>query len=96
MFGGSQGVGTVYSLDAGLAPFVSLQPFFGKRGTKIEILGQGLTGAVAVSFNGVSAKYKVISDTLLTTVVPKGAGTGYVTVTTPGGTLISNRIFSVP
>jgi hypothetical protein len=34
-------------------------------------------------------------DTYLTAAVPVGAGSGFVTVTTPGGTLTSNQEFRV-
>jgi uncharacterized repeat protein (TIGR03803 family) len=87
--------GTFYSLDLGLPPFVSLAPLAGKVGRKIEFLGQGFTGTTAVSFNGVAANFNVISDTFLTADVPSGATTGFVTVTTPGSTLKSNREFRV-
>jgi hypothetical protein len=79
----------------GLPPFVSLAPPAGKVGRRIEFLGQGFTGTTAVSFNGVAANFKVVSDTFLTAHVPSGATTGFVTVTTPGGTLKSNREFRV-
>lgn len=87
--------GTFYSLDLGLPPFVSLAPPAGKVRTKVEFLGQGFTGTSAVSFNGVEATFNVISDTFLTAAVPSEATTGFVTVTTPGGTLKSNREFRV-
>jgi hypothetical protein len=35
------------------------------------------------------------SDIYLTATVPQGATTGFVTVTTPGGTLQSNVVFQV-
>ncbi len=60
------------------------------------ILGQGLTGTTSVTFNGVAAtSFKVGSDTFMTAVVPSGATTGPVVVTTPGGTLTSNVSFRV-
>ena len=93
--GGSFNDGVFYSLDAGLGPFVSLLPYSGKAGISIEFLGQGFTGATAVSFNGTAANFAVISDTYLTAVVPNGATTGFVTVVTPGGTLTSNKEFHV-
>jgi hypothetical protein len=64
-------------------------------GRTVKILGQGLTGTSAVSFNGISANFTVNSDTYLTTTVPSGAITGFVTVTTPSGTLTSNQQFRV-
>ena len=87
----------LYSLGMSLRPFVSfVGPLFkGKVGQTIEILGGGLTGASKVSFHGASATFTVVSDTYLTAVVPAGATTGTVTVTTPGGALTSNKIFRV-
>lgn len=87
--------GTFYSLDLGLPPFVSLAPPASKVGRQIEFLGQGFTGTSAVSFNGAVANFNVVSDTFLTATVPDGATTGFVTVTTPGGILKSNREFRV-
>ncbi len=89
--------GVLYSLGMKLNPFVSfVGPLFeGKVGKTIEILGQGLTGTSKVSFHGAAATFTVVSDTYLTAVVPSAATTGSVTVTTPGGTLTSNKIFRV-
>jgi hypothetical protein len=92
---GNVGCGVFYSWAAGLKPFVSLVSTSGKVGKTIEILGQGFTGTSGVSFNGVAASFTVVSDTYLTAVVPTGATTGSVTVTTPGGTLTSNKTFRV-
>ncbi len=95
--GGSALEGVVYSLGMGLGPFVSfVGPLFeGEVGKTIEILGQGLTGTNKVSFHGVAATFTVVSDTYLTAVVPAGAATGSVTVSTPGGNLTSNKSFRV-
>jgi uncharacterized repeat protein (TIGR03803 family) len=87
--------GVFYSWSAGLPAFVSLLPYAGNVGKTIEFLGQGFTGTTAVSFNGTLAKFKVASDTYLTATVPNGATVGFVTVTTPGGTLKSNKTFRV-
>jgi len=67
----------------------------GKVGKLIEILGQGFTVTNSVSFNGSAASFKVMSDTYLTAVVPVGATTGPVIVTTSSGTLTSNQKFRV-
>jgi uncharacterized repeat protein (TIGR03803 family) len=102
LYGDTQGGGTkfngvLYSLDMELGPFVSFvgPDFLGKVGNTIEILGQGLTGTTKVLFHGVSATFKVVSDTYLTAVVPTGATTGSVTVSAPGGKLTSNKVFRV-
>jgi uncharacterized repeat protein (TIGR03803 family) len=93
---GTPGCGTVFSLDVGLGPFVKFVVPNGKVGSVIQILGTGLTGATAVSFNGVPASsFKAISDAFMTAAVPEGATTGRVKVTTPTGTLTSNVKFKV-
>jgi uncharacterized repeat protein (TIGR03803 family) len=89
------GCGTVFSLAMGLGPFVSFLPAARPVGHAVEILGQGFTGATAVSFNGTAASFTVESDTYLTATVPAGATTGSITVSEPGGTLTSNKIFYV-
>ena len=92
----SIGCGTVFSLDLGLGPFVTFVVPSGKVGSVIQILGTDLTGATAVSFNGVPASsFKVVRGTLIKATLPAGATTGPVTVTTPTGTLTSNVNFTV-
>ena len=93
--GGAAGQGVFYSLDLGLAPFVSFVSGSGKIGKTVEILGQGFTGTTEVSFNGTSASFTVNADTYMTATVPLGAMSGYVRVTTPGGSLKSNTKFHV-
>jgi uncharacterized repeat protein (TIGR03803 family) len=95
--GGPNLDGTVYSTSNGLGPFVETVPRSGKVGSKITILGNNLTGATAVSFNGTAAtSFKVVSSTEITATIPSGATTGTVTVTTPSGLLISNVVFRIP
>jgi len=89
------GCGTVFSLNIGLPPFVSVVQGFGKPGVSDSIIGQGFTGATEVAFNGIPATFTVVSDTFLETTIPQGATTGYVTVTTPSGVLKSNVPFHV-
>jgi uncharacterized repeat protein (TIGR03803 family) len=93
--GGTSGDGNFYSFDVGLGPFVSFLPAAGRVGRTIQFLGQGFTGTTGVSFNGTPATFKVWYDTFLTATVPAGATTGSVTVTTPSGTLTSNKQFRV-
>lgn len=94
--GGALEEGTLYSLDMGLGPFVTFVQPTSKVGGTAQILGQGLTGTTSVNFNGIAAStFYVNSDTSLTAVVPSGASTGPVVVTTPSGTLTSNRSFRI-
>jgi uncharacterized repeat protein (TIGR03803 family) len=89
------GCGTVFSLSAGLGPFVETQPVSGTVGVAVNILGTNLTGATAVTFNGTATVFTVVSPTLIATNVPSGATTGKVQVVTPHGTLSSNLPFRV-
>lgn len=93
--GGTGDAGVIYCLDLGLPPFVRLVLPRGYVGETGGILGQGLSGTTGVSINGTPAAFKVYSDTYMTTTVPPGATTGYVTVTTPSGTWKSNVPFQV-
>jgi len=89
---GGQGYGTIYSLDMGLGPFIALVRYTGRIGQAVQILGQGLTGSTAVTINGVaSTSFKVVTDRYMTAVIPTGATTGPVVVTTTAGTLTSNH-----
>jgi len=92
---GTAGGGTVFRLTVGLAPFVRTSPSFGSAGATVVIFGTNLTGATAVSFNGTTASFTVVSGTEITATVPSGATSGTVAVTTPGGTLTSNVPFQV-
>ena len=89
-------VGTIFSLDMGLGPFVETLPTSGKVKAAVKILGTDLTGATSVTFNGTAATFKVASSSEITTNVPVGASTGKVQVVTPNGTLTSNVVFQVP
>jgi uncharacterized repeat protein (TIGR03803 family) len=95
--GTEYGCGVVYGLNLRLPPFVTFLPpqRAGRAGKKIQIFGQGLTGATAVSFNGTPATFQIVRSTFMTATVPEGAKTGYVTVTTPTGVLTSNVPFTV-
>jgi len=89
------GYGTVYSLSAGLRPFVKTQPTAGSVGAPVIILGSNLTGTTSVTFNGTAATFTVVSKSEIKTTVPTGATTGKIKVTTPTSVLTSNVSFEV-
>jgi len=94
-YGGASGAGTVFSLSVGLGPFVETLPTSGKVGTTVIILGNNLTSATSVSFNGTAAPFKVVSNSEITAVVPFGATTGRVQVVTTRGSFSSKVPFRV-
>jgi uncharacterized repeat protein (TIGR03803 family) len=96
LYGGAFGYGAIYTLDMHLPPFITFVRRNGKVGQSAQILGQGLKGASAVTFNGIPAtSFSVETDTFMTAVVPSGATTGPLVVTTPTGNLTSNVNFQV-
>src|SRR3984957_19094675 len=94
--GGTGHAGTVYELNLGLGPFIAFVRPSGAVGQTVQILGQQLTGATSVTFNGIpAASFTVTSPTFLLATVPSGATSGPVVVTTPTATLNSNVNFNV-
>ncbi len=91
--------GNVYSLDVGLAPpqprIVTFQPSSGPAGTMVGISGNYVLGATSVTFNGTSAKFGVTSSHFIYAVVPAGATSGPIAITTPNGTATSGSSFTV-
>ena len=69
-------------------------PTNGPAGTTVTLHGESLGGATAVTFNGIPATFTWGSGDL-TAVVPEGATTGPISVTTPSGTATS-CCFQVP
>jgi IPT/TIG domain len=67
----------------------------GKLGSAVTILGNNLTGATSVKFNGKTATFTVLSATSISATVPAGATTGIVQVATPAGVVSSNVPFRV-
>jgi uncharacterized repeat protein (TIGR03803 family) len=96
--GGGNGVGTFFSVATGDAPFVNLEPTekTGNVGASVGMFGQGFSSASVVKFGGVAATSVTLSGTTyLTAVVPLGAHTGAVTVTTGTTTLTSPQTYKV-
>ncbi len=94
---GSTGGGTIFALDAGLpkpAPRVQhFSPASGTVGTKVLIWGQKLLSA-SVGFNGAAAKWVYSSGpNYVWASVPRGARTGPISITTPGGTATTRASF---
>lgn len=71
-------------------------PTNGPVGILVTLTGTNFVTVSSVAFNGVATStFTVTSETSLTAVVPPGATTGPITVTTPGGTATSATNFTV-
>jgi uncharacterized repeat protein (TIGR03803 family) len=90
--GGSASIGPF-----AIPPFVgTFSPTKGPVGTEVKITGTTFTHASKVTFGGVPAtSFEVINDSQVDAIVPKGAKTGHIEVTAPGGTGTSKGIFTV-
>ena len=92
---GTASSGTFTVTSPGPPSISGFSPSSGPVGAKIGIGGSHFTGATSVKFNGIPASFTVGSDGIIQAVVPSGATTGTVTVTTPGGTAESATAFTV-
>jgi len=91
-------LGTLFRLSMGLPPFIKTFPVAAAPTQalgSVQILGQNLSGATSVTFNGTPAPFAVINPTTIYTEVPAGATSGPVPVTTSTGVLKSQVAFQV-
>ena len=82
-------------ITAPLPTITALSLSKGKPGVALTVTGTNLTGTTSVTFQGVPAKFSVLSETKIRITVPRKAKTGTITVTSPSGTATSARRFVV-
>jgi hypothetical protein len=82
-------------VNAQLPVVYALEPGRSTAGTEVTLTGSCLKDASQVTFNGKAATFKAVADTVLTAMVPAGASSGLVAVTTPRGTAVSNASFAI-
>jgi hypothetical protein len=70
-------------------------PRAGPVGSRVQIWGKHLNTVTEVTFNGVAASVVVNTGGKLVVVVPAGASVGPIFVTTPAGTAVGGKTFSV-
>jgi hypothetical protein len=86
---------TVRAGGRAAAPTITgFSPGSGPAGTPVTISGANLAGTTAVTIGGVPAVFTV-NPGGISTVVPAGAATGQIRVTTSGGTAASAATFTV-
>jgi uncharacterized protein DUF4082/Big-like domain-containing protein/IPT/TIG domain-containing protein len=85
----------VYEDQTASPTITSFTPAGGTVRKVVTITGTGFTGATTVSFNGTAAQFRVDSDVQIRAMVPAGATSGPITVSTPGGTATSSTSFKV-
>ena len=96
---GKAASGTVWALDVGLPPprpaVAAFTPASGAVGSNVTIRGHSFIGTTAVTFNGVSARFRVLNTNFIIATVPAGATTGPIEVTNAGGTITTKQQFTV-
>ncbi len=97
--GGSGGGGTVFQFNLGLTPPLPrirlAQPSSGTVGATVLLTGNYLLNMTGVSFNGTPATFTPINVNYAEAVVPAGATTGPITVTTMNGSVTTKTSFTV-
>lgn len=87
---------TEFVVISGPPNITGFNPTSATVGTTITIFGNRFLLASSVKFNGVAATtFNVVNNTQIFAVVPIGATTGFVEITTPGGTGTSPTTFEV-
>ena len=90
------GTGTSAANFVAAPVIASFTPASGQVGSVVTISGLNFTGMLAVKFNGVSStNFAVTSATAIQAVVPTGATTGKLSVTTAAGTATSAANYTV-
>lgn len=86
---------SVTPLSSNPPSITSFSPSLGAAGEQITIRGNYFSGTTSVSLNGLAMDFTVISPTEISVVVPEGATSGLIAVTTPSGTDESSSVFTV-
>jgi len=82
-------------LTAPVPTIAKVTPMKAKAGTTVTVTGTNLSSTTSVTIKGIAAKFKVVSTTKLTFVVPTRAKTGSLAITNPSGTATTAKNFTV-
>ncbi len=73
-----------------VSPSISaISPLTGSAGTTVTVNGHEFNSVTSVKINGVLAQFVVVNSSQLTVIVPPNATSGFLAVSTPGGTASS-------
>ena len=96
--GGGTSAAVAFTVTAAAPTIVSFTPTTGGPGTPVTITGTNFTGATQVRIGSFNVPmFMVVSATSITLTLPAGTGSvsGYLAVTTPGGTATSTSLFNL-
>jgi hypothetical protein len=93
----TDGVATATSLFYMPPSISSFTPTNTLSSSIVKLTGLNFTGASAVTFNGAPAQnFWVTNNTTIGAAIPVGVSSGFIAVTTPGGTATSSAKFYAP
>jgi|GEM_PF-558971 len=78
------------------ATIASFSPETGLPGSAVIISGMNFLNTTAVAFNGITASFRILSDSQIIATVPANVSSGPLAITTPAGTCTSSTYFLVP
>ncbi|MFV0389208.1 MAG: IPT/TIG domain-containing protein [Pyrinomonadaceae bacterium] len=84
-----------YAASTSAPQIAGFSPISGAEGTLVTLTGEQFANATSVKIGSVSTQFTVNSNTQLTFIVPSGATTSPINVTTPGGSAVSSTQFTV-
>jgi uncharacterized repeat protein (TIGR03803 family) len=87
--------GTLFYVDPSLTTITNFFPAKGPVGTVVTLTGTDMSAVTGVTFNEVPAPFVIDSPARITTVVPAGATSGPIAVTTPVSEASSRTNFNV-
>jgi polysaccharide lyase-like protein/IPT/TIG domain-containing protein len=94
--GGTVTTPKAFTVKPSPSPSISgFTPTSGVPGTTVTISGSGLLGASSVKLAGVAAAITSNTATAVKVLVPAGAASGAIQVSTPGGTATTSSTFNV-
>lgn len=89
---------SIARISSGAVTVTEFSPASGPVGTPVTLVGSGFSTTATenqVAFNGVQATVTTATATQLSTSVPVGATTGFITVSSPSGSAVSDAAFVV-
>ncbi|MBD0297702.1 MAG: T9SS type A sorting domain-containing protein, partial [Flavisolibacter sp.] len=90
----SLGESCVTVSDQPIPIIVDFAPKTGPANTQVMLRGRHFTGASKVYFKEGTATFTVLNDSTIRTRAPQNGATGLIRVTAPGGTVVSDSVYT--
>lgn len=84
-----------FAVTSGGAVITGFQPLSGRPGDSVTLAGVNLSGAFAVTFNGIPGEVGIVTANFVQVFVPSGATSGKIELSTPAGPAMTATDFIV-